>query len=127
MLTLWSIESAPLIIGTDLTKLDPFDLELITNAEVIAVDQSGRPALPVSQATQQQVWFVDNHDGSYTVALLNLASTTATERASWKDLGITDPVTARNLWTHTNLGLQAAGFSASLGPHASLLLRVIKS
>ena len=43
MLTMWSIESAPLLLGTDLTKLDPFDLQLIPNPEVIAVDQSGRP------------------------------------------------------------------------------------
>ena len=49
--TLWSIESAPLLLGTDLTKLDPADLPLITNREVIAVDQAGRPAHPVSQAT----------------------------------------------------------------------------
>ena len=127
VLTLWSIESAPLLLGTDLTKLDPFDLTLLTNAEVIAVDQSGHPALPVSQATQQQVWFADNHDGSYTVALFNLADTPATVTATWSQLGITGPVTVRNLWTHTNLGLQPASYSASLTPHASQLLRVVPS
>ena len=125
MLTLWSIESAPLLLGTDLTKLDPFDVTLLTNPEVIAVDQSGHPALPVSQATQQQVWFANNHDGSYTVALFNLADTPATVTATWSQLGITGPVTARNLWTHTNLGPQPASYSVSLAPHASQLLRIV--
>ncbi|PVH92358.1 glycoside hydrolase family 27 protein [Periconia macrospinosa] len=126
MLTLWSIESAPLLLGIDLTKLDPLGLELITNSEVIAVDQSGHPALPLSQATKQQVWFSNNQDGSYTVALFNLADITATVAVSWKDLGITGPVTARNLWTHTDLGRQPANYSASLGPHASQLLRIVE-
>ena len=123
-LTLWSIEDSPLLLGTDLTKLDPADLALLTNREVIAVDQAGHPALPVSQSSQQQVWYADNHDGSYTVALFNLSSTTATVTANWSDLGISGPAMARDLWSHQNLGVLPAGFSASLAPHASRLLRI---
>lgn len=124
MLTLWSIESAPLLLGTDLTKLDAFDLTLLTNPEVIAVDQSGHPALPVSQATKQQVWFANNHDGSYIVALFNLADTPATVKATWSQMGISGPVTARNLWTRRDLGRQSRSYSVRLAPHASQLLRV---
>ena len=124
-LTLWSIESAPLLLGTDLTKLDPADVALLTNREVIAVDQAGHPASPVSQATQQQVWFANNHDGTFTVALFNLSDTTATVTANWSDLGFTGPAWVRDLWSHQNLGRSATGFSASLAPHASRLLRVV--
>lgn len=127
MLTLWSIESAPLLLGTDLTQLDPFDLTLLTNREVIAVDQSGHPALPVSQDTPQQVWFANNHDGSYTVALFNLADMPATVTATWSQMGIRGPVAARNLWTHADLGRQPAEYSANLAPHASQLLRITRS
>jgi hypothetical protein len=127
MLTLWSIESAPLLLGTDLTQLDPFDLTLLTNREVIAVDQAGHPAVPVSQATQQQVWFANNQDGSYTVALFNLADTPAVVTATWSQMGISGPVTARNLWTHTDLGPQSANYSTRLAPHASELLRITRS
>ncbi len=123
-LTLWSIEDSPLLLGTDLTKLDPADLALLANREVIAVDQAGHPALPVSQATQQQVWYADNHDGSYTVALFNLSAATATVTANWSDLGISGPAFARDLWSHQNLGVLPTGFSASLAPHASRLLRI---
>lgn len=127
--TLWSIEAAPLLLGTDLTKLDQADLPLITNREVIAVDQAGRPAHPVSQATPQQVWFSKNagHGGrDFTVALFNLGDTAAPVTANWSDLGLpaSSTATVRDLWQHANLGRQTGGFTATLAPHASMLLDV---
>lgn len=67
--TLWAIESSPLYLGDDLTTLDDYGLSLITNDEVIAINQAGRPAKPLSQATRQQVWFSRQADGSVIVAL----------------------------------------------------------
>jgi hypothetical protein len=127
--TLWSIEAAPLLLGTDLTKLDPTDLPLITNRDVIAVDQAGRPAHPVSQATPQQVWFARNagHGGrDFTVALFNLGDTAAPVTANWSDLGLPAGSTAmvRDLWQHTNPSRHTDGFTATLAPHASMLLDV---
>ncbi|HJP79085.1 MAG TPA: glycoside hydrolase family 27 protein [Pseudonocardiaceae bacterium] len=124
-MTLWSIESAPLLLGTNLTKLDPSDLKLLTNREVIAVDQAGHPAHPVSQSSDQQVWFAKNPDGSYTVALFNLGSASATVSATWSELGFNGSAHVRDLWAEKNLGKQANGFSATLASHASRLLRVI--
>jgi hypothetical protein len=125
MVTLWSVESAPLLLGTDLSKLDPADLALITNPEVIAVDQAGHPAHPVSQATPQQVWIAANPDRSYTVALFNLGDTAAPVTANWSDLGGAGYALVRDLWQHKNLGLIRGGYTATLAPHASLLFRVI--
>jgi hypothetical protein len=62
--------------------LDSYGLSLLTNREVIAVDQTGHPATPVSQTTNQQVWSAKNVDGSYTVALFNLDSSSATVQAN---------------------------------------------
>ncbi|HEX9336936.1 MAG TPA: glycoside hydrolase family 27 protein [Pseudonocardiaceae bacterium] len=125
MMTFWSIEAAPLLLGTDLTKLDPTDLAMLRNREVIAVDRASRPAHPLSQATGQQVWFARNRDGSFTVALFNLDAAPATVGVTWSALGITGPVVARDLWSHTNLGVVPGGFSVSLASHASRLLRVV--
>ena len=132
MATLWSIEAAPLLLGVDLTKLNAADLPLITNREVIAVDQAGRPARPVSQATPQQVWFSQNagHGGhagrDFTIALFNLGDTAASVTANWSDLGLPAGSTAivRDLWQHTNVGRHTGGFTATLAPHASMLLDV---
>ena len=124
-MTLWAISAAPLLLGTDLTALDPADLKLLTNDEVIAVDRAGRPAGPVSQATSQQVWFSKDADGGYTVALFNLGDAPATVTADWSDLGAHGRSgRVRDLWTHQNLGVADGGFSATLPAHGSRLLRV---
>lgn len=123
-MTLWAIEDAPLISGDDLTKLDSYGLSLLTNREVIAVDQAGIPARPVSQRTDQQVWYARNADGSYTVALFNLGSSTATVTANWRDIGLSGPAQVRNLWTHKNIGTAEGSISASLPEHGSELLRL---
>ena len=96
-MTLWAIEAAPLFSGDDLTQLDSYGLSLLTNREVIAVDQAGNPAKPVNQNSNQQVWYAKNSDGSYTVALFNLDSTPASVVANWSDLGITGKASVRDL------------------------------
>ncbi|MFE0330508.1 fibronectin type III domain-containing protein [Streptomyces sp. NPDC003753] len=126
-MTLWAIESAPLYIGDDLTKLDSYGLKLLTNDEVIAVDQAGHPAKPVSQDTPQQVWYARNPDGSYTVALFNLGSGYADVTANWSDLGISGKAAVRDLWSHKNLGSVGGSFTADLPPHGSRLLRLTPS
>lgn len=126
-MTLWAIESAPLYTGDDLTKLDSYGTSLLTNDEVIAVDQAGHAAHPVSQSSNQQTWFASNGDGSYTVALFNLDSSSASVTANWSDLGFGGSATVRDLWSHTDLGSVNNNFTASLAAHASRLLKVTPS
>ncbi|MET8641213.1 fibronectin type III domain-containing protein [Streptomyces sp. NPDC057746] len=123
-MTLWAVESAPLYIGDDLTRLDSHGLELLTNDEVIAVDQAGNPAKPISQDTPQQVWYARNTDGSYTVALFNLGSGRSDVTAHWSDLGISGKAAVRDLWSHKDLGSVRGSFTDSLPPHGSRLLRI---
>ncbi|MDQ6418515.1 glycoside hydrolase family 27 protein [Paenibacillus sp. LHD-117] len=127
-MTLWSMACAPLYLGNDLTNLDSFGIQLLTNDEVIAVNQAGRPAHPVSTATNQQAWYANNGDGSYTVALVNLGNSASTVNVNWSDIGLNGSATVRDLWTHTDLGTFATGFSSvNLAPHASRLLRVVSN
>jgi alpha-galactosidase len=123
-MTLWAISAAPLILGTDLTKLDSTDLKMLTNTEVLGVDQAGQPASPVSQASSQQVWWAKNADGSYTVALFNLGSATANVTVKWSDLGLSGSHSIHDLWSHQDLGSFNGSFTASLKTHASRLFRV---
>lgn len=126
-MTLWAVEAAPLYAGDDLTSMDSYGLSLLTNDEVIAVDQAGHAAHPVSQASSQQVWFSNNGDGTYTVALFNLDSSSATVTANWNDLGFTGSASVRDLWSHSALGSFNGTFSATLNSHASRLLKVTPS
>jgi hypothetical protein len=119
--TLWAIEDAPLFTGDDLTHLDSYGLKLLTNDEVIGVDQAGHPARPVSQATDQQTWYSRNPDGSYTVALFNLGAGYSDVTADFSDLGITGKAAVRDLWSHKNLGTASGHLTEELPPHGSRL------
>ena len=123
-MTLWAVSCAPLYPGDDLTKLDAYGLKLLTNDEVIAVDQAGRPASPIT-AGQQQAWYARSPDGSQIVALFNLDDhDTVPVTVRWADLGLTGPARVRDLWARADLGTFTDAFSAPLPPHASRLLRV---
>lgn len=122
-MTFWAIESSPLYLGDDLTTLDDYGLSLITNDEVIAINQAGRPAVPLSQATRQQVWFSRQADGSFVVALFNLDDVPKRVTASWADLGITGRASVRDIWNRRNLG-STDGISTVVTTHGTQLLRV---
>jgi alpha-galactosidase len=121
--TLWSICCSPLIIGQDLTKLNSGDIPLITNPEVIAVDQAGHVATP---GKTSGVWRVKNPDGSYTVAIFNTGSSSATISCNFSsDLGFSGSASVRDLWSRTNLGNFSGSFSSgSLNTHACRLVKV---
>ncbi|MGQ4511361.1 fibronectin type III domain-containing protein [Streptomyces sp. DW26H14] len=123
-LTLWAIEAAPLYIGDDLTQLDSYGEKLLTNDDVIAIDQAGRPAKPVSQSSEQQTWYARNADGSYTVALFNLGSSPARATARWQDLGFGGAADVKDVWSHQDLGATTGSFGATLPAHGSRLLTV---
>jgi hypothetical protein len=123
--TLWAISAAPMYIGNDMTKLDSYGLDLLTNREVVAVDQAGTPAQPVSLSTKQQTWYALNADGSYTVALFNLGKTEADVTARWSDIGISGAADVRDLWAGENLGRFDKQFVAEGVPiHGVRLLNV---
>ncbi|WP_316744394.1 CBM35 domain-containing protein [Streptomyces sp. MK7] len=123
--TLWAIAKSPLYTGDDLTKLDSYGLSLLTNTEVIAVNQGGTPpAAPVTAADPQQVWAAMNPDGTYTVALFNLADKPASVTAHWSTLGFTGKAKLRDLWNHENLGTYTDKVTQALPAHGSRLFRV---
>ncbi len=123
-MTLWSISCAPLYIGADIRNVDGADYSMLTNPEVIAVDQSGHVAAPLAQLSPQQVWRSRNPDGTFTVALFNLSSASAGVAVTWSELGFAGNAMTRDLWSRADLGVNRKGFSATLPAHASRLLRI---
>lgn len=121
--TLWAISAVPLYTGDDLTKIDSYGQQLLTNNEVLAIDQLGKAATPISQATQQQVWTIRyGNKGPYVVALFNLGDAAAPVTANWSDLGLSGKHLVRDLWAHKNLGIFNSSYSATLPSHGSQLL-----
>jgi hypothetical protein len=123
-MTLWSIEAAPLYTGDDLTNLDSYGKSLLTNDEVIAIDQAGVPARPLSTSSPQQVWSAKLHDGSYVVALFNLDSSPATVTADLGDLGIDRVQSARDVWQHASVHTTSDSITEDLPAHGSALFRI---
>jgi hypothetical protein len=111
--TLWAVSAAPFYIGNDMTKLDDYGIQLLTNDEVIAVNQAGRAAHPVSTATPRQVWYANNPDGSVTVGVFNLGQTDADITVSLADIGITGSAKVRDLWAKKNAGSAEGTFVAA--------------
>ncbi len=96
-MSLWSMLSAPLLAGNDLQHQTAATLAILTNRDVIAIDQDpkGKEATRASQTGDQEVWVKDLADGSKAVALFNRAADAAPVAVKWADLGYSATPTAR--------------------------------
>jgi alpha-L-fucosidase len=126
-ISLWCLLSAPLLIGCDLEKLDAFTLNLLSNDEVLAVDQDalGRQAVCVATEGDLRVYAKDLEDGSKAVGLFNLGNGEATVTAKWADLKISGKQTVRDLWRQKDLGEFSNEFTAKVPKHGVVLFRLI--
>jgi hypothetical protein len=122
-MTLWAMANAPLSLGGDLTKLTSFGKELLSNDEVLAVDQSGHPAKQVTGGFTP-VWVSNLGNGSYYVALFNLNAFRTKVSVDWKDLGFANAVAMRDLWRNADLGAAFGSFLEVLPGHGARLFRV---
>ena len=126
-MSLWSILAAPLLAGNDLQHMSPEILAILTNREVIAIDQDslGKQGTRVSQPGDTQIWARDLADGSKAVGLFNLGSDSAQVSLKWADLAYkTAPLHVRDLWLHKDLKLDGPEYNATVPSHGVLMLRV---
>ncbi|MEO3749049.1 glycoside hydrolase family 27 protein [Streptomyces sp. B6B3] len=125
--TFWALAASPLYLGDDLTRLDDFGRSLITNDEVIGINQLGIPAQRVGEASPIQVWYLERPDGSLVVGLFNLSEAAADVAVSWDELGLSGSAQLRDVWADEDLGAHEDGFSANIGAHGSQLITVTPS
>ena len=125
-ISLWCLLSAPLLIGCPLEKADDFTLSLLTNDEVLAIDQDelGSPAAPAVVDGRKQVYVKQLADGSRAIGLFNLAQTPQEISVTWSQLGLTGAQRVRDLWRQQDLGVEKEKFSATVGRHGVVLVRV---
>lgn len=126
LMTLWSIAQSPLMFGGDLPSNDPATLALITNDDVLRVNQSSTASRQVQAMGDTVVWTSDDtRGGSKNIALFNVSDKESiTVRAAWSELGISKPRKVRDLWTGREQPAPADRIGVFLRPHASALLRV---
>jgi alpha-L-fucosidase len=126
--SLWCLLNAPLLIGGDLRKLDDFTLGLLTNDEVIEVNQDplGQQASRIAQdaTAQTEVWAKRMADGSRAVGLFNRSGQPAKVTATWGSLQLSSAQVVRDVWRQKNLGVFTNEFSATIPAHGVELIRV---
>jgi alpha-galactosidase len=126
--SLWSLLAAPLIAGNDLRDMKPEIRDILTNREVIAVNQDplGSQGRRVLKSGDQEVWVKQMQDGSRTVVLLNRDVSEKEIGVSWENLGYPSHVSAgvRELWRAKDLGQFKGKFSTAVAPHSVVMLRV---
>jgi len=125
-ISLWSLQAAPLIFSGDITRLDEFTLSLLTNDEIIEVNQDplGKPGWRVTKQNSIEVWKRLLEDGSIAVGLFNRGEKETSITASWSDLGITGKQKVRDLWRQKDLGSFKGKFSSTVGRHGVVMVRI---
>jgi len=124
--SLWCLLAAPLIFSGDITRLDDFTLNLLTNDEVIEVDQDsmGRPGRRVAKDGDLEVWARPMEDGSLAVGLFNRGEGLRVVVANWEDLGIRGPQKVRDLWRQRDVGVAEGKLEAYVARHGVVLVRL---
>ena len=125
-ISLWCLLSSPLLIGCDLQRLDTFTLNLLTNDEVIAINQDplGNQASQVILEGDMQVWLKNLADGNKAVGIFNLADSTVHYPFNFATAGLPDALNVRDLWRQKDLGKFTGTLETSIPSHGVVLLKV---
>jgi alpha-galactosidase len=124
--TLWSLLAAPLIVSCDLERLDAFTLNLLTNPEVIAVDQDplGKAAVELPAAGRLRVFRKEMEDGSVVVGLFNTHPFRPADRPALPEtLKLPAGGRLRDCWRMQELKLKDGRLPVAIPPHGCALLR----
>ncbi len=125
-MSLWAILAAPLLAGNDLRSMSPEILAILTNRDVIAVNQDklGKQGSRVWQSGEQEVWTRSLSGGGLAVAFFNRAKDAVTISGKTSDLKITGKWKARDLWIHQSVSWPETEYSVSVPAHGVVMLRL---
>ncbi len=138
--SLFSLLAAPLLIGCPIEQLDAFTLNLLTNDEIIEIDQDplGKSARLISSDNDVQVWLKPMEDGSYAVGLFNINGFGKTPASyfRWGDekpvnytldfakLSLKGKFNIRDVWKQKSLGVFNESFKTDIRHHGVVMLRL---
>ncbi|MGN6180705.1 MAG: putative Ig domain-containing protein [Mucilaginibacter sp.] len=125
----WCLMSVPLLLGCDLTKLDDFTLSLLSNDEVIAVNQDplGKQATVIANQGDLGVMAKSMEDGSIAAGLFNLGDNGKQEVVlNWADLKISGKYIVRDLWRQKDIGVFEGAFKTMVNQHGVVLVSLRK-
>lgn len=125
LMSLWSIAQSPLMFGGDLPSNDDLTLSLITNDEVLAVDQQGAHGRALSEDGERIIWIADAGSNAKYVAIFNIGNREpASVQIDFRAAGLPSKCTLRDLWDHKDLGTIEGGRVLPVPPHGSGLYKI---
>jgi hypothetical protein len=126
LMSLWSIAQSPLMFGGDLPSNDDFTLSLISNDEVLAVDQKGAHGRAIAEGGPSVVWTADAVDSNAKyVAVFNWGDEGPIDiRVDWPALKLPETCLLRDLWARKDVGVIKGGYTFRVEPHGSGLYKV---
>ena len=126
--SLWALMAAPLIAGNDLRDMDDATREILTNTEVIEVNQDplGIQGTPISESITLEVWAKRlTGENTHAVVLFNRTEAEADITVTWDSLGLsTDSALVRDLWDHADVGAVADEYTATVPSHGVVMVKV---
>jgi len=127
-ISLWCMLSSPLLIGCDINSMDDFTINLLSNDEVLALDQDvlGKQAQQKLKKDGYQVWVKDLEDGNKAVAVFNLSNDYKDIQVNWQDIGLNSTGKVRDLWRQKDLGRFSDIFKTRVAPHGVTLIKVMQ-
>jgi alpha-galactosidase len=125
-ISLWALLDAPLLIGCDMAQMDAFTLGLLTNDEVLEVNQDplGMQARRVYKDGDVEIWAKEMSDSSRAVGLFNRGEYTTKASVRWVDVRLTGTHRVRDLWRQKDLGAFESAFASSVPRHGVVLVRI---
>ena len=127
-MTLWVLLAAPLLAGNDLTQMTPETIALLTNKEVIAIDQDplGNQADRISAEGPLEIWARTLADSSKAVGMFNRLGSPMDMHLDFVTIGFSDPVKVRDLWVGKNLSTGTSTYATTVPAHGAVLLKITK-
>lgn len=125
-MSLWSLLAAPLFSSTDLTQLTAPQLAILTNREVIAVDQDARgiQGRRISQTGPVEVWAKPLSHGRMAIGLFNSGESPLPASVNLRELGYSHPVRVRDLWEKKDLGVLKNIYTTTVPKHGVVLIEI---
>jgi alpha-galactosidase len=125
-MSLWALMAAPLLLGDDVRQVQPDILSLLSNRDVIAIDQDrlGRQGLPLRRLGDIEIWTRPLADGALAVGVFNRSAQSNTVTVDWAELGLKRPKRLRDVWRAVDLNPAPDQLTREIPAHGVVLLRL---
>lgn len=125
LMSLWALAPSPLMLGNNLPDTDAWTLSLLTNDEVLAINQDalGSTARRVAQEGGAEVWVKELKNGDKAIGLFNRGKEPRLVEVDWQAAGLVGPQSFRDLWAHKDLGAFDSKYGAQVPSHGAIFVR----